>query len=130
MPPSVLIIDYGTGNLHSAKRSFDRLRATCTVSSDPRDVSNCDKILLPGVGHMGRTMKQLEVSGMADALNEAVLVKRKPVLGICLGMELMATASEEGSSKGLGWVEGRVVRFGITDRLRYKVPHIGWNKCQ
>jgi imidazole glycerol-phosphate synthase subunit HisH len=130
MPLNVVIVDYGTGNLQSVKRSLDRLGATATVSSNPREVRNCDKILLPGVGHVGRTMQYLEGSGLADALTEAVLIRQKPVLGICLGMELMATVCEEGDAKGLGWIKGEVVRFGISNLLRYKVPHVGWNQIQ
>ena len=102
--------------------------ARSTVSSRVEDVAASDKIILPGVGHFGRAMSTLLESGLLDELNEAVVAKRKPVLGICLGMELMAETSEEGNAQGLGWLRGRTIRFRIEDTARHKVPHMGWNQ--
>ena len=93
MSSNVVIVDYGTGNLNSVKRSMDRMRVNSVVSSDYRDIINSDKIILPGVGHFGRAMSKLRELHLLDTLHDAVLVKQKPILGICLGMELMAPFS-------------------------------------
>src|SRR5688572_23686790 len=124
----IVIVEYGTGNLNSVKRTLDRLRATSIVSSCAEDIANADKIILPGVGHFGRAMSKLRELGFIDVLNEAVLDRQKPILGICLGVELMAKTSEEGDTPGLGWLDAETVRFNISDKSRYKVPHMGWNQ--
>jgi len=100
------------------------------ISSEIEDVSQADKIILPGVGHFARAMANLEELGLLDALNEAILIKRKAVLGICLGMELMAMTSEEGNTPGLQWLDAGAVRFKISAAARHKVPHMGWNSIQ
>ncbi len=126
----VMIVDYGAGNLNSVKRSLDILGAASTVSSDPKDIEMADKIILPGVGHFGRAMSSLQQLELLDPLHQAVIVKRKPILGICLGMELMAEKSAEGNARGLGWLDAEVVEFKISDKKRYKVPHMGWNRLR
>lgn len=126
----VVIVDYGTGNFSSVERSIARLGAECVVSSRAEDIESCDKLILAGVGHFDSAMSRLRDSGLIAALEKAVLVDRKPVLGICLGMELMAKTSEEGSTTGLGWLDADAVRFRPSDKLRYKVPHIGWNRVR
>jgi len=128
MPTRVIIVDYEAGNLHSVYRALDRLGADVSVSSDARDIAAADKIVLPGVGHFGRAISVLRARNLEDQLNEAVINKCRPVLGICLGMELMARVSEEGESSGLGWFDADVVRFNVRDRSRFKVPHTGWNR--
>ena len=130
MPSKIVIVDYGTGNLNSVRRSLDRLRAGSIISSNPNDISSADKIILPGVGHFGNAMSNLRELNLLDALHEAVLVKQKPILGICLGMELMAQNSEEGNTSGLGWFDAEVVRFNISDKRRYKIPQMGWNNIR
>lgn len=122
------IVDYGMGNLNSVKRAMSRLRVDSVISSEPKVVAESDKIILPGVGHFGKAMANLKELGLLDVLNEAVLVKKKPILGICLGMQLLAEKSEEGDSVGLGWIDGEVVKFRVSDRLKHKVPHMGWNQ--
>lgn len=124
----VTIVDYGTGNLNSVKRSLDLLGVSSIVSSDPSDISRAEKIILPGVGHFGKAMSNLKRLNLLDPLNQAVLVDRKPILGICLGMELMAEKSEEGNANGLGWFQADIIQFNVSDKRRYKVPHMGWNK--
>lgn len=100
------------------------------ISSELKDLTEADKIILPGIGHFAKAMANLKELGLLDALNEAVLIKRKAVLGICLGMELMALTSEEGDTPGLQWLDAEAVRFNISASTRHKVPHMGWNKIQ
>ena len=130
MPTKVVIVDYGTGNLNSVKKNLDRIKASSLVSSEPDDILSSDKIILPGVGHFVTAMSKLTELNLVDPLNEAVLIRQKPILGICLGMEVMAKSSEEGVAEGLGWFDANAVRFKISNRLRFKVPHIGWNQVK
>lgn len=123
----LVIVDYKMGNLHSVKQKLDRMQIESIISSDPADVLRASKLILPGVGHFGTAMKNLQELNLLDALHEAVLEKQTPILGICLGMQLMAKWSEEGDVAGLGWIDAEVVRFQFEDTLRYKVPHTGWN---
>lgn len=123
----LVIVDYKMGNLHSVKKKLDQLQVKSMVSSDPDAIRKASKLILPGVGHFGQAMKNLEELGLLDALNEAVLIKKTPILGICLGMQLMAKYSEEGNVAGLGWFDAEVVKFKLEDTLRFKVPHTGWN---
>jgi glutamine amidotransferase len=128
MSSKFVIVDYGTGNLNSVKRSLDRMRVSSIISSDPKDIISAEKIILPGVGHFVKAMSNLKELHLLDTLHEAVLVKQKPILGICLGMELMTKESEEGNAKGLGWLDAKVMRFNVSDKMKYKVPHTGWNR--
>lgn len=128
MPCKVVIVDYGTGNLSSVRRGLARVGAGCRVSSLAADIESGDKFILAGVGHFEAAIVALRKPGLIDALEKAVLIDKKPVLGICLGMELMAKISEEGTTPGLGWLDAEVVRFKVSDGLKYKVPHIGWSR--
>jgi len=128
MHGKVVIIDCGMGNLFSVKKKFRKLGEDITVTSNPTEINNADKILLPGVGHFGKAMDNLKSLNLLDILNENVLIKKKPILGICLGMQLMAKRSEEGNAEGLGWFDAEVVHFNVADKLRYKIPHTGWNQ--
>ncbi|PYT00005.1 MAG: imidazole glycerol phosphate synthase subunit HisH [Acidobacteria bacterium] len=121
---SVIIVDYGTGNLNSIKRTLDRVSVDSKISSLAEEIRAADKIILPGVGHFGNAMSALNELGLIDALNDAVLEKRTPILGICLGMELMAKRGDEGNVAGLSWLDAEAVRFDIEE----KVPHMGWNQ--
>lgn len=130
----VAIIDYGSGNLHSAVKAFERavresgstLRPVLTT--DPDIVAKADRIVLPGVGAFGDCKRGLEaVPGMHEALDDAVRVKARPFLGICVGMQLMATRGlEHGVTDGLGWIAGEVAHITPSDPL-LKIPHMGWN---
>ena len=126
----IVIVDYRTGNLNSIKTTLDRLGSPSVVSSQIEDLTRADKIILPGVGHFAKAMVTLNDLGLLDALNESVLIKRKPVLGICLGMELMATISQEGDTPGLQWIDAEAVRLKSSAAARHKVPHMGWNRIQ
>ena len=123
----VMIVDYGMGNLHSVKKKLLRLKVTPIISSDPNEIMKADKLILPGVGHFKKAMENLRERNLIDALHKAVLEDKKPILGICLGMQLMAKKSEEGNAEGLGWFDADVVKFQVEDNLRFKVPHTGWN---
>ncbi len=124
----ITIVDYGMGNLLSVKKKLDRLNSGTKISSSPSDILASDKIILPGVGHFQKAMKNLHTLGLYDVLNEAVVQKKIPVFGICLGMQLMAKYSQEGDAEGLGWFDAEVVKFNVKDTLKYKIPHTGWNQ--
>ncbi len=128
MSSNILILDYGMGNISSVKRKLSLLKVEANVSSSPIDIEKADKIILPGVGHFEKAMDNLIKLKLLDALNEAILVKQKPILGICLGMQLMTQRSEEGHGEGLGWFDAEVGRFSIHDQLKFKIPHTGWNQ--
>ena len=130
----VAIVDYGSGNLHSASKAFARaakeagLSAEIIVTPDPDQVRQADRIVLPGVGAFADCKSGLQaLPGMWDTLNEQVRSVGKPFLGICVGMQLMATRGLEfGTTEGFGWVEGDV-QLIEPDNTTYKIPHMGWN---
>ena len=124
---SIIIIDYGMGNLRSVQKKFIRIGANVGVSRDPNVISNADKLILPGVGHFANGIKNLKEYGLWEILHSKVIEEKIPILGICLGMQLMAKYSEEGDTEGLGWFDADIVKFHVTDQLKYKVPHMGWN---
>ncbi len=123
------IVDYKMGNLRSAQKAFKRIDITSRITADPDEVLTAEKLVLPGVGHFSRAMNILQSTGLADALNQAVMVLKTPILGICLGMQLMTEFSEEGFSHGFGWVKGRASKFSFADSI-LKIPHMGWNRLQ
>ncbi|MFN8297602.1 MAG: imidazole glycerol phosphate synthase subunit HisH [Chitinophagales bacterium] len=125
---ALVVLDYGMGNIHSVNRKMHLLNKDVRVAASPEDLRSADKIILPGVGHFGKAMENLSKLNLLEELSEQVLVKKKPILGICLGMQLMARQSEEGDEKGLGWFDARVIKFRISDTLKHKVPHTGWNQ--
>ena len=128
MKETLAIVDYGMGNLHSVKKKLDRLKTTSSITSNPRDIIKADKIILVGVGHFAKAMKNIKELDLLDALSEVAIIKKKPVLGICLGMQLMAKDSEEGKTEGLGWLDANVRKMQVDDTLKFKIPHTGWNK--
>jgi glutamine amidotransferase len=123
----IVIVDYQMGNIHSVARKLTILGVNYEISNDPETIRQADKLILPGVGHFGKAMQQLQESNLIEVLNDVVINQKKPILGICLGMQLMANFSEEGNVDGLGWIGGRINRFQVQDKLRYKIPHTGWN---
>jgi glutamine amidotransferase len=129
MNQHIVIINYGMGNLNSVMRKLSKLGISSLISDLPRDVSNADKLILPGVGHFQKAVENLKQLHLWETLNEAVIGIKKPILGICLGMQLMAMRSEEGNlPNGFGWFDAEVVKFRMRDFLKYKVPHTGWNQ--
>ncbi len=127
MSAAIAIIDYGMGNLHSVYKKLMELGAKPLLATTKKEVLEADKIILPGVGHFEKAIQNLKQQGIYDSLNEVVLHKKTPILGICLGMQLMAKGSEEGREKGFGWFDSNVERFQIENKLKYKVPQTGWN---
>jgi glutamine amidotransferase len=123
----IAIIDYGMGNLGSVKRKLDLIGVKSVITDSTLEISNAEKLILPGVGHFAKAVSQLKGRGLWEALTYEAIICKKPVLGICLGMQLMAKNSEEGYVEGLGWFDADVIKFRIKDRLRNKVPHTGWN---
>jgi glutamine amidotransferase len=122
----ITIVDYGMGNLRSVQKAFERIRVPAKISSDVSAVLNAEKLVLPGVGHFERGINNLKEKGLLSALNEVVREKKKPVLGICLGMQLMTEYSEEGDCEGFGWIKAKTSRFTF-DSNGLKIPHMGWN---
>jgi len=118
----VVIIDYGVGNLRSVQKSFERAGINTIISNDIKKISLANKLVLPGVGHFKHAIVSLKNSGLLDTLNKRVLDDKIPILGICLGMQLMTEFSEEGNLKGLGWIKAKTKKF----KIDLKVPHIGW----
>ncbi|ALS25631.1 imidazole glycerol phosphate synthase subunit HisH [Paenibacillus cisolokensis] len=120
----IAILDYGMGNLHSVGKAVERLGYETAVSSDPKEIMSADGAILPGVGAFSDAMDNLRETGLDEVVTRFAQ-SGKPLLGICLGMQLLFTESEEhGPSRGLGLLPGSVVRF----RGNYKVPHMGWNR--
>ncbi|MBK8510786.1 MAG: imidazole glycerol phosphate synthase subunit HisH [Saprospiraceae bacterium] len=121
------IIDYGTGNLSSIKNMLKRLGIPSLISNQAVDILNADKLILPGVGSFDYGIKQLHLSGLVDVLNDKVLNNKTPILGICLGVQLLTLSSEEGESKGLGWIKAKTVAFDKSKLAsNQKIPHMGW----
>jgi glutamine amidotransferase len=122
----VVIIDYGMGNLFSVKNALDAIGVESIISDNPNDLKKADKIILPGVGAFPDGMKNLKNRGFVEVLEKEVLEKKKLFLGICLGMQLLASDGEEHKlTKGLGWIDGHVRKFNVQSDFR--IPHIGWN---
>ncbi len=124
----IVIIDYGIGNLASVLNMFKKVGVKdVIISGDKEEITRADKLLLPGVGAFDTAMNNLEQSGLIPVLNDKVLVQKVPILGICLGMQLLTKRSEEGTKAGLGWINAETVKFNLDPALKLKVPHMGWN---
>lgn len=124
----ISIVDYGFGNLGSIKNMLDYLGHENEIVEEPEQILHSSKIILPGVGSFDQGMKALNEKGWVSVLNQKVLEERIPVLGICLGMQLMTQESEEGTEKGLGWISAQTKKFVFPADTGLKIPHMGWNK--
>jgi imidazole glycerol-phosphate synthase subunit HisH len=125
------VVDYGMGNLGSIVNMFRKIGVQTMVAVDPAGIERADKLLLPGVGAFDTAMARIEQQGLQELLNHKALVEKVPILGICLGMQLLTESSEEGTRPGLGWIPARTLAFkGRLDTMRYKVPHMGWNTVE
>ncbi len=124
----IVIIDYGIGNLASVLNMFKKIGVKDVVVSKEKDaILNASKLLLPGVGAFDAGMNNLKSSGLIPVLNQKVIEQETPILGICLGMQLLTKKSEEGKEEGLGWIDAETVKFNLDPKLKLKVPHMGWN---
>lgn len=127
---NVIIIDYGLGNIRSVYNKFKKMGIKCIISSNKDDIESAEKLILPGVGHFRKGIENLSQLELISVLNKRVLEYKVPILGICLGMQLFCKHSEEGNAQGLGWIDAEVVRFRVSDKIRFKIPHIGWNNVK
>lgn len=124
----VVIIDYGMGNVGSIKNMLSVIRVESTITSDPHIIKTAEKLILPGVGSFDKAIENLSRLGLISILNEVVLQKKIPILGICLGMQLFSRYSEEGELPGLGWIDAETIRFNFSlDSINLRIPHMGWN---
>lgn len=124
----VAILDYGVGNIASILNMFTKIGAEAVITSDTQVLRSADKLLLPGVGHFDYCMQQLKKAPFFETLQQRVLEDKVPMLGVCVGCQMLMEHSEEGKEQGLGWLKGKVIKFDrtkMTDTL--KVPHMGWS---
>lgn len=119
------ILDYGAGNVQAIARIYNNLKIPNKLIKSIPDFEGVEKLILPGVGSFDAVVSKLNESGLKERLSELVLVEKTPVLGICVGLQVMAKSSEEGTLPGLGWIDATVKRFNLPDE--YYVPHMGWN---
>jgi imidazole glycerol-phosphate synthase subunit HisH len=127
----IAIVNYGSGNIQAIGNIFKRLNISFNIADSTESLNHVTKLILPGVGAFDKTMKQLIDSGMKSKLDFLVLEKKIPVLGICVGMQILANGSGEGTLPGLGWINGKVKKFDVT-KFTHKphIPHMGWNNVE
>ena len=126
---TIAVVDYGMGNVRSLTNALEYFGCDVVVTDEPAVLEEADRIVLPGVGAFGDAMKAIRERGLEDVLTRQAMVVRKPILGICLGMQLFAQSSDEhGEHRGLGWLDADIKR--LTVRSPLKVPHVGWNEIE
>ena len=124
----ITIVDYGLGNIRAFLNVYKRLNIDAKTATNADELRSATKVILPGVGSFDHAMEKLSASGMRDVLDDLVLQKRVPVLGVCVGMQILANDSDEGRLPGLGWIAGRVRALSaLSQAAAQPVPHMGWN---
>ena len=124
----ITLIDYGVGNIFAFQNVYKRLNIPTKIAKRKEDLANAKKLILPGVGSFDYAMAQLNASGMREKLDELVLEKKVPVIGICVGMQMMGNRSDEGKLEGLKWIDSEILKFDESlIQQRTKLPHMGWN---
>lgn len=124
----ITLIDYGVGNIFAFQNVYKRLDIPTKIAKTAADLEDAQKLILPGVGAFDYAMEQLNQSGMRTKLDELVLEKKIPIIGICVGMQMMGNRSDEGQSEGLKWIDAEILKFDeSTIHQRTKLPHMGWN---
>ena len=124
----ITIINYGVGNISAFQNVYKRLNIPTKIASTSEDLVNAQKLILPGVGSFDYAMSQLNASGMREKLDKLVLEEKVPVIGICVGMQIMGNRSDEGKLDGLKWIDSQILKFNETlINQRTKLPHMGWN---
>ena len=127
----ITILDYGSGNLNAIKNIYERLNIHFEFANTKEQIEKADHLILPGVGAFDETIFTLQEKGFVGVLNKKVLEDRVPILGICVGMQMLADSSEEGTLNGLGWINGKVKKFDKNIILgKPKIPHLGWNSIE
>ena len=125
----ITIVNYGLGNIGSMQNMLRHIGVLSKLESDPLEISKARKLILPGVGSFDAAMNEItNIPGLINVLNHKAKVEKIPILGICLGMQLMTRSSEEGEKKGLGWINADTKRFRL--QSKFKVPHMGWNNVE
>ncbi len=123
----IAIVDYGVGNLRSVQNMFKRVGVDSALVREPDAISSAEALLLPGVGHFATCMERFRESGLKEVVQDSVFQRRVPILGICVGAQMMTRSSEEGDCAGLGWVPADTIRFRLNRGSSLKVPHMGWS---
>lgn len=128
----IVIIDYGLGNVHSVAKAFRRVGTEVVISREISVIEQAKKLILPGVGHFSRGMKNLKDLNLIEVLNKEVIINKTPILGICLGMQLMTKESEEGNCAGLSWIDAKTSKFSLKGKtnFRQRIPKMGWNSLK
>ena len=121
------IINYGLGNISAFKFAFKKLNCEVIIAEKPNDIHNCSHLILPAVGSFDYAISLIKKSKLLNALTEDVFINKKPIMGICVGMQILFDSSEEGELKGLGWIKGKVKKFDINTFKKINLPHMGWN---
>ena len=124
----ITLIDYGVGNIFAFQNAYKRLNITTKIAKTKQDLIDVEKLILPGVGSFDYAMNQLNASGMREKLDELVLERKIPIIGICVGMQMMGNKSDEGKMEGLKWIDSDILKFDESKiQQRTKLPHMGWN---